>query len=223
MRNHIILQNNVPKFNLELDDVLNKFPSLKIVSENNETFLKGILDVLNDEGKIIKSFFIEIHNSKNFPFEFPTLFEIGGEIPNEEDWHKYKNGSCCITVPQEEKIICKNGISIIKFIENHAVPFLTNYIHRKEHGYYKNGDYEHGYRGFKQFYSCLFRSDVLSEWKRDLDFAFGKNKITINRNDKCFCNSGLKYKKCHHKIFQELQFLGENSVKNDIINIIKKA
>jgi hypothetical protein len=221
MRNLTFSDKNTNPFQTELLEVVSKYPSLKIITEDNFSFLRGIIDIPDDDGSIIYSFFIEIHDSEYFPLGFPTLFEIGGEIPNEADWHKYEDGSCCITVPQDEKIICRNGITINLFIKNHVIPFFANYLYRKEKGHYKNGEYKHGFKGFEDFYKKLFKSEKISDWKRDVDYAFGQKNINLNRNDKCYCGSGLKYKKCHYLTFYELQFLGEVNVKKDLLNIIK--
>src|SRR6202008_2239035 len=111
--------------------------------ENGISILKGVLDIPNDHNEIVDSFLIEIHFVKCFPYCFPVLYEIGGRIPDEADWHKFQDGSCCITVAPDEKLKCKNGINVSQFIRQHAIPYFANYLYKKITTKYKNGEYSH--------------------------------------------------------------------------------
>lgn len=97
----------------QLEYVIKKFPNFKIEESGSGKILKGILDITNSENEVVSSFSVEIRFSPGFPFRFPFLFEVGGDIPNEADWHKYPNGRCCITVDPDEILKCKNGISVL--------------------------------------------------------------------------------------------------------------
>jgi hypothetical protein len=199
-------------FSEQIKDYVKRNAHFKVVSKDGEEYLKGILSVPNDEGEVIGNFLIEIRNHEKFPFAFPYLFEIGGQIPNEADWHKYSNQSCCLTVPAEEILLCKNGITIKNFIETQAIPFLANYIHRKATGYYKNGDYAHGSKGNYQFYEKLFKTDDQKQWIEYFKIAFGLKKHNVGRNEKCICGADIKYKKCHELVFHKLKLIGKENV-----------
>lgn len=204
-------------FSNQIRELLKSYPHFKIISTELNEYLKGILAVPNDEGDVIGNFLIEIHISEKFPFAFPILFEVGEQIPNEADWHKYKDHSCCVTVPAEEILLCKNGISVNEFIESQAIPYLANYVHRKETGYYKNGDYAHGSKGNYQFYEKLFKTDNQKLWLEYIKFAFGLKKHNVGRNEKCMCGSNLKYKKCHELVFHKLKLIGKENVLKHLI------
>ncbi len=45
--------------------------------------------------------------------------------------------------------------------------------------------------------------------------------MKINRNDECWCNSGLKYKKCHMEFDEKLKSLKERGFEVPSHNIIK--
>ena len=98
---------NYKAFCDQLDGVIVKYPNLSIKEMDERKILKGILDIPNDDLNIIGSYFIEIHFTNLFPFRFPKLFEIGGDIPSHIDWHKFSDNSCCITVQPDEIIKCK--------------------------------------------------------------------------------------------------------------------
>lgn len=206
------MHKNQVMFSEQIRDVMKIHPHFKIISSGEEEYLKGILAVPNDDGDVIGNFLIEIHISKEFPFAFPTLFEVGEQIPNEADWHKYADHSCCITVPAEEILLCKNGISVDWFIKSQAIPFLANYLHRKTIGFYKNGDFAHGHKGNYQYYEKLFNTDDQKKWIEYYQFAFGLKRHSFERNQKCICDSGKKFKNCHAKVFQKLKLIGKENV-----------
>lgn len=204
----------------QLNSVIEKYSNLFIREVNGKKYLKGILDIPNDNNEIIKSFAIEIHFKDGFPYRFPNLKEVGYDIPNDADWHKYTNGNCCITVEPEEILICRFGITLLTFIEQHAIPYFANQIHKKEFGFYKNGEYAHGFSGLKQFYSSLFQTNDESRWVYYTKIVFKNFPLHIQRNDKCFCGSNKKFKHCHNIVFNQMRIIGLKQIVNDLkINI----
>ena len=204
----------------QLDEVTKKYRNLKPrLDEKGLTYLKGILDIPNDSGEIEGSFLIEIHFKSGFPYRFPELFETGGIIPKEADWHKYANGSCCITVPPDEILKCRNGITVLHFVTQFAVPYFANYLYRIREGRYLNGEYAHNVLGLAQFYTDLLGTSDQTKWVHYFKCTFHNEKVGCERNDQCFCNSGKKYKHCHLEAFNNLRLIGEQVVKNDLIKI----
>jgi hypothetical protein len=209
-------------FNEQLQDAIKKYPNLKIIQDKDRiSYLKGILDIPNDLHEIVGHFLVEVRCSDKFPYRFPILFEIGGEIPNEPDWHKYKDASCCITIWPDEILKCKNGISVSLFIEKYAVPYFANYLHKKQTGEYKNGEYAHGVKGINQFYESLMKTANRDLWIQYFKHTFKNLKIGCERNDNCFCGSGDKYKQCHLEVFNSLRLIGEEQILNDFNLIIR--
>jgi len=204
-------------FERELGGVIVEYPQLKIKKEDNVLFLKGILDVPDDENNIVGSFAVEIYSTAGFPYRFPKLFEVGGDIPCENDWHKYSDNSCCLTVPANEILTCKNGITVLSFIKEHAIPFFANQLYRKNTGKYLN-EYSHGVKGIYEFYVDLFHSKNFSIWIKCLNVAMGKFKF--ERNSPCYCESNIKYKKCHLPVEHKLKIIGIEQVESDF-NIIR--
>lgn len=209
-------------FNEQLHDVIRKYHNLKIIqNKDGISFLRGTLDIPNDNIEIVGTFLVEIYCSEKFPYRFPILFETGGEIPNEPDWHKYKNASCCITIWPDEILKCKNGISVSLFIEKHAVPYFANYLYKRQTGEYKNGEYAHGISGTNQFYESLMKTSNRDLWNQYFKNTFQNLKVGCERNDICFCGSGDKYKQCHLKVFNTLRQIGERQILNDF-NLMMK-
>jgi hypothetical protein len=200
-------------FDNALSEVITKFPDLSIRQIKGQAILKGILDISDESSVVIGSYSVEIHPTEKFPYRFPKIYEVGGDIPCNADWHKYSDNSCCITVEQDEIIKCKNGITLLDFIEKMAIPYFANQLYRIQTGRYLS-EYPHGKKGVALFYAELFKSTDINFWHKCFEHAF--SKVQMRRNDECYCESGVKYKKCHMVVEEKLHFIGKQKVINDI-------
>lgn len=212
------MNEDIVLFNNQLIDAIKNYPNLKIKRTEQFNFLKGILDIPDDHGNIVRQFMVEILYQEGFPYRFPKLFEVGKEIPPLPDWHKYKDNSCCLTVEPLEIIYCKNGITVVNFIKEIAVPYFANQYHKMITGVYKK-EYSHGVEGLKECYCEIFRTPDVYKWIEYYEYAFGIRKLNINPNDKCFCGSNLLFKSCHKNIFNNLVIIGMRRVKDHIKEI----
>lgn len=200
-------------FKNQLPEVISVFPNLSIKHINGQDFLKGILDIADESSTVIGSFSVEIYPTEKFPYRFPKIFEVGGDIPCNANWHKYNDNSCCISVEQDEILKCQSGITLINFIEKEAIPYFANQLYRIKTGRYLN-EYPHGKEGVRLFYIELFKSSNPKFWYFCFDHAFGNSKT--GRNKRCYCNSGGKYKKCHMLVEEKLQIIGKQKVLTDL-------
>jgi hypothetical protein len=178
--------------------------------------LKGILDIKDTSGEVVGSYSIEIFYRIEFPYRFPILFEVGDAIPNIADRHKFPNGSCCITVLPDEILKCKDGISVLSFIEKYAIPYFANQIYFTQNGKFLNGEYSHGNKGFIEFYNDFFKTTDRAKWREDVEKVRSGTTINMDRNKPCFCGSGQKFKNCHDKIYYNISRLGINQIMNDL-------
>lgn len=219
---HIMTTESYNIFCHQLDFVIKKFPDLKITeTSDGKKIIKGILDIKDTNKDVVGNFLIEIKFHSGFPNRFPLLYETGGDIPNEADWHKYPDGRCCITIEPDEILKCKNGITVLEFIENYCIPYFANQIYFKINHKYKNGAYSHGIYGLHEFYTEIFNSLDISSWRRDI-YMFIYSKIPHQSlNDNCFCSSGKSYKNCHYNIWEKLSLLGGRQLLKDINILIK--
>lgn len=212
LQDHIIMTESYYNFQKELENVLAFYPNFRIKENNGLKYLKGVLDIRNSEKIYVRSFAIEIHHREGYPFRFPTVIESGGEIPVSSDWHKYDDGSCCLTIPPQEIIECSKGITLLEFLNDHVIPYFANQSHKLLFGKYKN-EYSHGKDGFKEFYEDLMKTSEVTKWHENYNFAFGKKPLhSRGKYDKCFCGNGKRYDKCHLKIFEKLRLIGESQV-----------
>jgi hypothetical protein len=206
---------NYKDFCSQLEEVVIEYPGLTIGQKGDLKYVKGVLDIYNDKGAVAGSYLMEICFTEHFPFQFPKLYETGQAIPNEADWHKYPDGSCCLTVRPDEIIICKAGITVSAFIKNFCIPFFANHIYRKLEGKYKNGEYAHGVLGLAQYYNGLLRTSDKVKWQKYFDHVFGQKIFKLKRNELCFCGSSVKYKRCHLIIFKSMWDIGSKRIWSD--------
>jgi len=195
----------------QLDFVTNEYPNLKIVSENGEKFLRGNLDIVDEDGKAWESYQVEIKYKKGFPYRFPKVFETSDKIPKIADWHIYKDESCCIDVEPSEIIKCRDGITIIDFIGHELLPYLFNQTHRRVEGYYVNSGYSHGWIGVYEFYSKTLETG--NDVRKTLDLmGYIANSSRLNRSNKCFCGSNNLFRNCHMEAFDDLKKLDRDTL-----------
>ncbi len=203
-------------FENELPLVIQEYTHLKIVNKEEGAYLKGLLSIPDDNGCDTGTFAVEIHSTANFPYRFPKLIEVGGDIPCDADWHKYSDNSCCFTVPANEILLCKNRMSIRRFIKEIAIPYFANQLYRKREGHYLN-EYSHAEKGVLEFYIDLFQTENIEVWRKACNCMDGK--IKFQRNELCYCGSKKKYKHCHLPIENKLRSIGKAQIINDFKHI----
>lgn len=197
-------------FERHIEDAINYYPNLEIKAQGNNKYLKGVLDI-NGLG----SYLIEIRHKEGYPKRYPSLFEVGGEIPNVPDYHRYSDNSCCLTVDADEILKCINGITVLDFIGDVAIPYFANQLYKKEMGVFLN-EYPHGIDGIKKYYYNMLKTTNNKNIVNIYNYAFGVRKIDVQRNQLCFCNSGIKYKNCHLKIIEVLKRIGKEQITKDL-------
>lgn len=215
--NYILFKNQINSF-------IEKYPHFKVIKVNGLERLKGIVDITNSKKEVVQSFSIEIAYRLGFPYRFPILYEVGGEIPPIDDWHKYKDNSCCITVYPDEIIKCKDSIDIMSFLEMHAIPYLANHHYRVKTGKYLNGEYAHGIEGLKQFYATFFKTEDISKWLFYFQKFMNENYY-FDKSNKSFSRRIESYSGSANPIFNEMLILGYKQIVehfNLILNYIEK-
>lgn len=198
--------------------VPNLFDKLSIVEEKGERFLKGSLDVVDGTGKVWGTYEVEIKGSESYPYAFPKLYETNDAFPKNADWHVNEDNSCCVDVPMSEKIICKNGLNVIDYIKQYAIPYLANQTYRIREGYYLYGEYSHGILGRLEFYQSKLKAS--SPLQLFLMFALIIKDYNPDRTAICpFCNKE-KFRRCHRDTFRELQLVKAYLI-NDGLTLLK--
>ena len=196
----------------EFEAAQKRFPNLKTtVDDSGNCYLYGEIEIRDlIDGKLWETYLIEVRYSEGYPYSFPKVYEKSNKIPKIPDWHVNSDGTCCIKVHPEELLICREGISLKRFIEEQVLPYFYNQTHRKIEGYYVNGERAHGAEGVAEFYYDELHTTNLETVIRCLNFIATKPRPT--RTTFCFCGKKAKFRKCHREAFERLKALGEQSL-----------
>ena len=196
-----LFESEIPKF-------VEHFPKFhKAISSQGTVMVEGELEIVDQDGKLWETYQVEIHSCDGFPHRFPYVFETGGKIPRIGDWHVYEDTqSCCLAVEPEERLICKDGLSLIDFVKNNVLPYFFNQTFRKVEGYYKNGEYAHGLRGIYEFYDDVLKTkgDIRETIRLMIKIA---HRDKPGRTHNCFCGSNTKFRRCHRDAYKKLSKL----------------
>ncbi len=197
------------QFENDIDVIPTLYNQLEVIVIDGERILKGNIDIIDNTGKLWDTYEIEIRGSNSYPKGFPKLFEVGDSFPKIASWHTYEfdDKSCCIDVTPNEILICKNGISVVDYIQLFVIPYLANQTFRKREGYYLYGEYSHGILGRIEFYQNKLKAKNTFDLMKMIDLIIGG----FNPDRTAFCPvcNKIKFRKCHRDIFKELQ-----SIKN---------
>ncbi len=213
--------NSYTLFRQQIAEAAQVYPELKVSVRDGVELLSGTFRVIDSEGKEWNSFQIEIKFNKAFPYRFPELKEVGGKIPPIADWHINENGGCCITIPLLEVTSCRNGITVLQFIQNHVKPYLFNQAYRIEKGYYAHQEFAHGMYGILEYYQELFN-------EKDEGKVIGNLKILksieFGKKTPCFCGKKAKFRKCHPEVFKIFKPIPGNFIEDEIgrLGLLKK-
>jgi hypothetical protein len=161
--------------------------------------LTGKLQLSDDQGEWLDTYEVKIVCTPDYPLSFPLVYETGGRIPVNIEWHVYPDGHACICAIPEEMIVCSRGITLQTFINDWMRPYFFNQKHREMHGFFLK-ERPHGPAGNIQFFHEIFKMDDLRHIAGMLFYI--RSKPEPNRVQNCFCGSGEKYRRCHRDAFR---------------------
>ncbi|MDR7128093.1 hypothetical protein J2X69_000421 [Algoriphagus sp. 4150] len=197
-------------FREEASGCTSKYPSLQYVEEKEGIpTIQGELILESDQGEEIDSYKIKIICSPDYPSNFPIVFETGGRIPPNIEWHVHSDRHACICSWPEELILCSQGITLLSFIENQVTPYFFNQKHREVNGFFLR-ERAHGMRGNLDFFKETFRTTNLRKIVSFLEYI--KSNPEPNRTNDCFCGSGDKFRKCHRDEFRKFKPLSSEAI-----------
>lgn len=197
-------------FEEQITAVIEKHKELSYKNDDGIPCVFGSLVLTDENGAIEETYQIEIKAVDDYPNSFPLVFETGGRIPRNVDWHIFEDkGNCCIASPPEEIIICNSGLTLLSFIDNQVKNYFYSQIFRNQNGYFLK-ERSHGNKGWIEFFEETFMTDNI------FNIEFGLLQIIqgkkIDRVSICFCGSGKKYRKCHKKSYDILSKLSMEHV-----------
>ncbi len=201
----------------ELTDIrkaIEDFPLLKIIERGKFIFVEGDIILTDPEYGEFDRYSVSISFLKCYPRCFPKVIETSKKIPRKDYRHVNPDGTLCLAVDPEERLISKNGISFKFFLDKVLVPHLSRETFRELNGDYVDGEYDHGNAGIWEFYiKKLGKTD-----KKQVLLELNEIRTSkwLGRNELCVCGSSKKFKNCHLNKWEEIKRLGDEYLKNQI-------
>lgn len=206
------------------EQIISRFPGLVFKDGDDKLTLEGAfgfrasfnkdtniytINPMTDDSDTIDTTYqirIDIPNNGNPP----TVYEIGGRIPYDIDFHKYKDGRLCLAGPFD----LIDDLPLDIFMDTLVLEFLYDQSFREKFGIWPRGVYSHGTLGVIENYSdrlgsipnldeyCLHILSKDPDFKKYRDILMSKNQIRGHHT--CICGSGKQYRKCHDKALKGL-------------------
>lgn len=204
----------------DIENAIKFYPLLKLIDKKGRpTIVSGEIPLIHPNYGEFDRYSIWVSFTDNYPKRFPIVVETSNKIPKIPDRHINIDNTLCLAVLPEELKIAKNGISFKFFLDKVLVPHLSRETYYSMEKEYPSGEYEHGSDGiWKYFEEILNVSDKLLIIKELQKIEETKQ---LKRNEKCYCESGKNFKKCHLKKWDKVLEMGRNNLKL-IIGDLKK-
>ncbi|AEA44970.1 SEC-C metal-binding domain-containing protein [Fluviicola taffensis] len=204
----------------QLNDIrkaITHFPLLKIIENGKFLLVEGDIVLSDREYGEVDRYSVSISFLKCYPNCFPKVIETSKKIPRKDFRHVNPDGTLCLAVEPEERLISKNGITFKFFLDKVLVPHLSRETFRELNGEYADGEYDHGNAGIWEFY--IKKLDNTDKKQVLLELNEIRTSKWIGRNEPCTCGSNKKFKNCHLNKWEEIKRLGDEYLKNQIENL----
>lgn len=177
------------------NEIINNFPKLSLSIEGKTVFIRGTLQILNQDKKIIDDFLVEIELPDDFPDSMPLVREMGGRIPRVTDRHINPSGEACLFVLEECQKYYPKGSSFSTFVEKCVVPYFANQSIFESTGKWL-GERPHGLAGVLEYYKEEY-GEKAPQVIRQLIIYMAKKRV--KGHWLCHCGSAKRLRNCHMK------------------------
>ncbi|TCS87196.1 hypothetical protein EDD80_1057 [Anseongella ginsenosidimutans] len=189
----------------ESQEILTHFSKLElIIPENEPPQLSGALELENTAGDIYDQYQVKVVASDDSSTWFPGVFEVGGRLPHNSDWHVFEDGHCCIKPIPEQIILCRKGLPLLQFIQEHVLPYFHAQKFREQHGYYLH-ERSHGELGNLEYIAGVLKTQSRASMRQYLWYILHGREPS--RSNRCFCGSRKLYRYCHRDAYRNLCLL----------------
>jgi hypothetical protein len=204
--------------NKQFIDLRKKHSYLYLLEEERRFIISGTIFI---EYRGIKDKYeIEINVSDKYPSKIPSVKEIGGRIPKE---YHHNNEFFCLETPFAICEIFRRDETLLNFVDNLVLPYLSSYSVFEESGENIESDthgHEHGARGVLDDYKKRFNTDDDITTVKLLHILAENN---YRGHDYCPCGKRKYLRKCHGKYILPIaknDKLKSHDFMNDYIRII---
>lgn len=203
-------------------DAQERYPKLQhLIKSNSIWLINGVIDVIDEEGGYWDSYEVSIIVPDDYPKSLPILVETSNKIERHIDWHMNSNGVCCLSTQAKMFYDLGEDITLLKWLNEFAHPFLANHVYRVKTGHYANKEFSHGNKGILEGWKEIIQLEDETQVLTYLEQMIGIKRLSLNQQ--CFCGSGKKYKRCYLlNQRNHLMNIPASQIANDINAISKR-
>ncbi len=179
------------------------FPDLRyhIDEDAGRVLLEGLITLVAECG-VPTRIPVRVEFPGDYPTREPRVYDASDRFPHEANRHFYSDGQCCLWLLPESRWNAEDPEGLVRFLEEVAVFFDRQLVYEVEgKGIWPGPQRGHSGDGYVEYVQELLGQDQQLLAVLAPIFA---NKSSIGRNHRCPCGSGLKYKKCHLHIVEEI-------------------
>jgi len=152
-------------------------------------------------GKVTDKFQIEIRVRTPIGIEPPEIWEVGGRIPREGEFHINPDGSICLGSRARRAILFRNNASLNVYAEEFLVPYLYCVSRKlRNAGGFEFGELKHGPKGLCEDYAELLHLENCSQVKLALQRLGSKKRISNKMVCPCGCGRALRQCRFHNRL-----------------------
>lgn len=141
----------------------------------------------------LASYDIKIIFDQSYPIAEPRLYETGGVIPHESDYHVNSDGDCCYGI-WELLVAQTPGMSVQQFLDGPVRSFFFSQHYHAITGLWPFDELPHGDRGlleaYSKFLACPPDREIIEVLLRLLSQKWRRDR------HRCLCGSGKRLRDC---------------------------
>lgn len=193
MSNGDIKKGRLVTFVTDIHEALRHYPDLHLHEDKGGFLIRGTFPVVNDAGKTLDRYQVEISFPDKDIFGLPVVREVAGRIPQISARHINHDGTACICVPAEWLLIAPDR-TFLSFLRIPVHNFFLSQSVFEKTGNWPFGERAHGNAGKMAFYRELFSVENDDEARFCLA-CLAHPKIKGHWH--CPCGSKKKFRNCH--------------------------
>lgn len=150
---------------------------------------------------------IEVPVRIDFPFDYPRreprAFDVAGRFEHSLDRHFASDeGACCLWLPPKSRWDPKDPDALLTFLDEVVVFFDRQLVYDATgKTVWPGGQYTHRIEGWEQWIA----EEFVDQQALKAFIPMLNANLKVGRNERCLCNSGRKFKRCHTPVIEHIR------------------
>jgi hypothetical protein len=171
-------------------------------------------------GEVVDYYLVKIFIPPHYPKSVPTVWEIGGRIPRDVDWHVNNYGALCLFMPAERWKYWPKGSTFLDFLKKPVNDFFLSTTYRFQTGEYPFGERPHGRDGVIQYFVEELGTEDEEIILTCLEYLSRKEP---KGHWPCYCGSGKKMRECHFDEITKLHDRIDPEIAGQLVEYLRKT